>query len=103
MAEFWGGKRRDWRFEKRYRSKDGNIIWADVSVGFVPAPETSAAAFVTVIVDITERKRAEAELQEKEVSLREAQKELAHVTPVTTLGAVAASIAAAVYQPLAGI
>jgi PAS domain S-box-containing protein len=103
MAEFWGGKRRDWRLEKRYRRKDGNIIWADVSVGFVPAPEISAAAFITVIVDITERKRAEAELRQQVVSLREAQNELAHVTRVTTMGELAASIAHEVNQPLAGI
>jgi hypothetical protein len=31
------GQRRDWRVEERYRRKDGNITWADVSVGFVPS------------------------------------------------------------------
>ena len=103
MAESWGGKPRNWRLEKRYRRKDGNVIWADVSVGSVPGPESSAAAFITVIVDITERKRAEAELQQQEVSLREAQNELAHVTRVTTMGELAASIAHEVNQPLAGI
>src|SRR5260370_19002508 len=103
MAGLWGGKRGDWRLEKRYRRKDGNIIWADVSVGFVPEPETSAAAFITVIVDITERKPEEAELQQQVVSLREAQNELTHVTRVTTMGEVATSMANEVNQPLAGI
>ena len=104
MAESRGGQRRDWRLEKRYRRKDGGVIWADVSVGFVPNPDQSAAAiFITVIVDITERKRAEAELYQQELSLREAQNELAHVTRVTTMGELAASIAHEVNQPLAGI
>jgi C4-dicarboxylate-specific signal transduction histidine kinase len=50
-----------------------------------------------------ERKRAEEELLQKEVSLREAQTELAHVSRVTTMGELAASIAHEVNQPLAGI
>jgi predicted ATPase/signal transduction histidine kinase len=53
--------------------------------------------------EITERKRAEKELRESEASLREAQTELAHVTRVTTMGELAASIAHEVNQPLAGI
>jgi signal transduction histidine kinase len=53
--------------------------------------------------EITERKRAEGELRESETSLREAQAELAHVTRVTTMGELAASIAHEVNQPLAGI
>jgi predicted ATPase/signal transduction histidine kinase len=53
--------------------------------------------------EITERKRAEEELRESEASLREAQTELAHITRVTTMGELAASIAHEVNQPLAGI
>jgi signal transduction histidine kinase len=53
--------------------------------------------------EIMERKRAEKELRESEASLREAQTELAHVTRVTTMGELAASIAHEVNQPLAGI
>jgi predicted ATPase/signal transduction histidine kinase len=53
--------------------------------------------------EIMERKRAEEELRESEASLREAQTELAHVTRVTTMGELAASIAHEVNQPLAGI
>jgi PAS domain S-box-containing protein len=33
------GQRRDYRIEKRYRRKDGNVIWADVSSTLVPATE----------------------------------------------------------------
>jgi len=59
--------------------------------------------FVGAVTDITERKLAEEELRQKEVSLREAQTELAHVSRVTTMGELAASIAHEVSQPLAGI
>jgi predicted ATPase/signal transduction histidine kinase len=50
-----------------------------------------------------ERDRAQEELYQKEVSLRETQAELAHVSRVTTMGELAASIAHEVNQPLLGI
>src|SRR5208337_2476945 len=80
LAESVDGQRRDYRIEKRYRRKDGNVIWADVTSTLVPATGSAPAFFATVVVDITERKRAEEELLQKEVSLREAQTELAHVS-----------------------
>jgi C4-dicarboxylate-specific signal transduction histidine kinase len=52
---------------------------------------------------LTERKRAEAEARENEQRYREAQLELAHVTRVTTLGELTASIAHEVSQPLTAI
>jgi len=55
------------------------------------------------IMDITERKRAEEELRRSEADLRRAQAELAHVTRVTTMGELAASIAHEVNQPIAGV
>jgi predicted ATPase/signal transduction histidine kinase len=53
--------------------------------------------------EIIERKRAEAELHQKEISLREAQAELAHFSRLTTMGELAASIVHEINQPLAGI
>jgi predicted ATPase/signal transduction histidine kinase len=50
-----------------------------------------------------ERQRAEAELYKKEMSLREAQIELAHFSRITTMGELAASIVHEVTQPLAGM
>jgi C4-dicarboxylate-specific signal transduction histidine kinase len=54
-------------------------------------------------MDITEQKRAEEELRRSEVNLRKVQSELAHVTRVTTMGELAASIAHEVNQPVAGV
>jgi C4-dicarboxylate-specific signal transduction histidine kinase len=96
-------QRRVYRLEKRYLRKDGSVMWADVSSVFVPASGSVSGFFSVVIVDISKRKQAEEELQEKEISLREAQTELAHVSRVTIMGELAASIAHEVSQPLAGI
>jgi PAS domain S-box-containing protein len=58
---------------------------------------------IGAVMDITERKRAERELHEKEVSLREAQSSLARVSRLTTMGELAVSIAHEVNQPLTAI
>jgi PAS domain S-box-containing protein len=59
LAEAAEGQQRDYRIEKRYRRKDGNVIWADVSSTLVPATGSTPAFFAAAVVDITERKRAE--------------------------------------------
>jgi PAS domain S-box-containing protein len=94
---------RVYRLEKRFRCKDGKVMWADVSTVFVPASGNSSAFFTVVIIDVTKRKLAEEKLQQNEISLREAQNELAHVSRVTMMGELAASIAHEVNQPLAGM
>jgi PAS domain S-box-containing protein len=104
MLEGSEGRRRDWRIERRYRCKDGSLIWGDVSVGFIPSTtEGKSGFFVAVIVDVTERKRAEEELHQKEASLRETQTQLTHISRLTTMGELAASIAHEVNQPLAAV
>src|SRR5271165_4714735 len=103
IADVYAGRRRVYRLEKRYLRKNGNVMWADVSSVLVPASGSASAFFSVIIVDITKRKQAEEKLHQKEISLREAQTELAHVSRVTTMGELAASIAHEVNQPLAGI
>jgi PAS domain S-box-containing protein len=103
IADACEGKRRVYRLEKRYLRKDGRVLWADVSSVFVPAGGSNSAFFSAIIVDITKRKQAEEQLHDKEISLREALNELAHVSRVTTMGELAASIAHEVNQPLAGM
>jgi C4-dicarboxylate-specific signal transduction histidine kinase len=58
--------------------------------------EGSGEEGVAFVLDLSEQKRAEAELQQ-------AQTELAHITRVTTLGQMTASIAHEISQPLAAI
>src|SRR3984893_14457551 len=58
---------------------------------------------VAFIIDMTDRKRAEEKLRASEQRLLDAQMELAHLTRVTALGELTASIAHEVNQPLAGV
>ena len=96
IAEANEGQRRVHRVDKRYLRKDGSIMWADVSIVFVPASGSNSAFFSAVIVDRTERKLAEEALQK-------VQAELAHTTRVMTMGEVASSIAHEINQPLGAI
>ena len=71
-------------------------------VGAAAFDET-ANQCVSFVLDLTERKRAEAEARESERRYREVQMELAHANRVATMGQLTASIAHEVNQPLAGV
>jgi PAS domain S-box-containing protein len=81
---------------KRYRRKDGEVVWADATSFVIPATDSTPAFRGTVIVDITDRKRAEEALQQ-------AQSDLARLNRVMVLEEIAASIAHEVNQPIAAV
>jgi PAS domain S-box-containing protein len=58
--------------EKRYRCKDGSVIWVDGSA-FVAPVVAGPPVFAAAVIDITDRKRAEQNLQRSEASLARAQ------------------------------
>ena len=74
LAKAIAGQWRAYRVERRFRRKDGSVIWTDVSAVSVPAAGSESAFFAAVIVDITERKRAEEELRRSEAFLAQGQR-----------------------------
>jgi PAS domain S-box-containing protein len=96
FTELLTGKRDHYRIEKRYRRKDGSLLWGNATAYLVRDQRGEPMFAISMVEEITERKRAED-------ALRKAEAELAHVTRVTTLGELAASIAHEVNQPLGAI
>ena len=57
------------RFEKRYLSKDRGPVWTEISAALVRSPEGRPVNFVTHILDISRRKRAEEALRQEQALL----------------------------------
>ena len=85
----------DYDREHRLLMPDGSVKHLLV-VARATKDDAGGRAFVGAVMDVTATKRAEE-------AMHQAQAELAHVTRVTTLGELAASIAHEVNQPLTGI
>src|SRR5438309_4036978 len=83
---------KDCEYECRLAMADGSIKHIHV-VAHVVRGRSGAVEFVGALTDITERKHAEE-------ALREAQADLAHVSRVTTMGELTASLAHEVNQPI---
>jgi two-component system, cell cycle sensor histidine kinase and response regulator CckA len=60
------GEMESYRFEKRYIKKDGAVLWAEVSVSSVRGPDGAYLETIGVLSDVTERKKAEEALRERE-------------------------------------
>jgi PAS domain S-box-containing protein len=96
IAELLEGKRRQFQIEKKYRRKDGSLIWVSNNVSLVPGTERVPRFIMALAEDITERKRAEAERER----LRQIEADLAHVNRVSMLGELAASLSHELKQPI---
>jgi PAS domain S-box-containing protein len=88
-------ERKNFDFEHRLMMSDGSVKYLRV-VGHPSNSASTSFEFVGAVTDITEQKLAEE-------ALRKAQAELAHITRVTTLGELTASIAHEINQPLAAV
>src|SRR4029077_2524919 len=79
-------ERKDFDYEQRLLMLDGSVKYLRVVGHPSTKDEWGRVEFVGAVTDITERKLAERALKQKEVSLRQTQAELAHVSRVTTMG-----------------
>ena len=85
-------------FEKEYFRKDGSRVAVLLGGALFEGRGNEGVAFV---IDLTDRKRAEAAVRDSERRYREVEMELAHANRVATMGQLSASIAHEVNQPLA--
>ena len=91
LKELQRGKRQHYELTKRLQRKDGEVIWVQLYVFGIPDQGA-----VGMTVNITEKMRAENALQI-------ARAELARSAHVSRMGAMTASIAHEINQPLAAI
>jgi PAS domain S-box-containing protein len=96
LQELLQGKRQQFQIEKQYRRKNGSLMWVRNNVSMVPGTERIPGFLMALSEDITRRRLSED-------ALNKARSELAYVSRVTSLGALTASIAHEVNQPLSGI
>ena len=91
------GGRQATRWRNGTAGRDGQVIWVLVNTSIIPASGSTPAFFAGVVVDVTERKRA----QEEHERLRQLESDLAHMNRLSMMGELAASLAHEITQPIA--
>jgi PAS domain S-box-containing protein len=96
LRELREGVRRQYEIETQHRRKDGTFLPVNTYFSAIGERGPNQQTFLTVTVDISARRAAED-------ALRAAQTELGRIARLTTVGAMAATIAHELNQPLAAI
>jgi PAS domain S-box-containing protein len=79
LGQLQSGEKKSARFIKRYFKKDGSIVWADVGTTLQKDKNGSPLYFITSVIDITERKRAEEAIKTSEERFRTAAENLTDI------------------------
>jgi PAS domain S-box-containing protein len=69
MKRMLAGEIENYLREKRYRRKDGSVVWANLTVSLSHKADGSPDYFISIIEDISARKQAEAYLRESDERL----------------------------------
>jgi PAS domain S-box-containing protein len=108
------GELQTYALEKRYIRKDGSCVWVNLTVALVREPSGEPKYSIGVVQDISQRKRAEAALQqyserledmvkERTRELQEAQEQLVRRERLAVLGQLAGGVGHELRNPLAAI
>jgi PAS domain S-box-containing protein len=85
-----------YEIERRYLHKDGRIVWALLTTALVRDAADKPLYFVSQVHDISERRRAQ-------IDIERARLELAHMSRVSLVGQLTASLAHELMQPITAI
>jgi len=96
VKQMLAGDISNYSMEKRYVRKDGTFVWINHTVSLLWDDSGEPKFFISVVEDITERRRAQ-----EQARLR--QTELLHVSRLNTIGEMASSLAHELNQPLCAI
>ena len=96
FKELREGKRQHFEMIKQLRRKDGRLVWIQLYVFAIPDVETNEQLMFGMMQDISESKRSKD-------ALAATRAELARVARVNRFGAMTASIAHEINQPLAAM
>jgi PAS domain S-box-containing protein len=96
VRQMLSGKIKTYSIEKRYIRKDRSLVWANLAVSLVRTERGEPKHFISVVEDISERKRTEEEMHRLRLQLW-------HADRVAQTGAITASLAHELNQPLTGI
>lgn len=65
-AQLWQGKLQQFQQEKRYRRKDGKLIWVRTTVSLAPGTEAVPQFSMAIIEDITEQRSLEEQVRQSQ-------------------------------------
>lgn len=71
LNELAQGKISGYHLEKRFKKKDGSILWGEISVSIIKDKDGNFQGISGIIADITGRKKIEAKLEESEHRYRD--------------------------------
>ncbi len=64
LHQLLAGEIQNYSLEKRYIRKDGSLVWVNITASLVRKPDGEPKYFISVVEDISDRKRAETELKQ---------------------------------------
>jgi two-component system NtrC family sensor kinase len=103
LAKYLDSQTGSVNYETQLRSKDGRVVDIDLTLSHLKNKDGQVIGTLGISKDITEKKRVEAELEQKKAELEEAQLQIMHAEKMASLGKLATSVAHEINNPLGGI
>ena len=74
VRKLYDSRHNYYSFEKKYRSKDGECVWAHVSIAYIHDTEGRKISAIGIFENITDRKKADDEIRRMENQIIQSQK-----------------------------